>query len=83
MSLIEGGAKDPVIREKFQEPEKNIDRMSSFRDPDSIYKIESGGLTIEPHPINIVELCSDIIDSLQSKAEKANIELKIKESSLL
>lgn len=82
MSLIEGGAEDPVIREKFlRKAEKNIDRMSGLlEDLDSIYKIESGGLTIEPHPTNIVELCSDIIDSLQSKAEKANIELKIKES---
>lgn len=82
MSLIEGGAEDPVIREKFlRKAEKNIDRMSGLlEDLDSIYKIESGGLTIEPHPTNIVELCSDIIDSLQSKAEKANIELKIKEN---
>jgi len=82
MSLIEGGAEDPVIREKFlRKAEKNIDRMSGLlEDLDSIYKIESGGLTIEPHPTNIVELCSDIVDSLQSKADKANIKLKIKES---
>ena len=79
MTLIEGGADDPEIRDKFlKKAEKNIDRMTGLlEDLDSIYKIESGGMSIDPHPTNIIELCSDIIDSLQKKAEKSNISLSI------
>ena len=77
MSLIEGGADNPEIRDKFlRKAEKNIDRMTGLlEDLDSIYKIESGALNLDPHPTNIVELCSDIVDSLQKKAEKSNISL--------
>ena len=79
MTLIEGGADDPEIRDKFlRKAEKNIDRMTGLlEDLDSIYKIESGGMRLDPHPTNIIELCSDIIDSLQKKAEKSNITLSI------
>lgn len=79
MTLIEGGADDPEIRDKFlKKTEKNIDRMTGLlEDLDSIYKIESGGMSIDPNPTNIIELCSDIIDSLQKKAEKSNISLSI------
>ena len=43
MSLIEGGADNPEIRDKFlRKAEKNIDRMTGLlEDLDSIYKIES------------------------------------------
>tara|TARA_B110000444_G_scaffold207602_1_gene201678 strand:- start:2745 stop:3800 length:1056 start_codon:yes stop_codon:yes gene_type:complete len=78
-TLIEGGVDDPEIREKFLiKAERNIDRMTGLlEDLDSIYKIESGGMTIDPHPTNIVELCSEIVDSLNNKAEKAQISLSI------
>lgn len=79
MTLIEGGADDPEIRDKFlKKAEKNIDRMTGLlEDLDSIYKIESGRMSIDLHPTNIIDLCSDIIDSLQKKAEKSNITLSI------
>ena len=84
MTLIEGGADDPEIREKFlRKAEKNVDRMTGLlEDLDSIYKIESGGLSLDPHPTNIVELCCDIVDSLQKKAEKSNIELSVSDKAL-
>ena len=44
---------------------------------DSIYKIESGVMSIDPHTTNIVELCKDIVDSLHKKAEKSNITLSV------
>lgn len=82
MSLIEGGADNPEIRDKFlRKAEKNIDRMTGLlEDLDSIYKIESGALNPDPEPTDIVELCSDILDSLQKKAEKANISLSISDT---
>ena len=82
MSLIEGGADDPEIRDKFlRKAEKNVDRMTGLlEDLDSIYKIESGGLSLDLHPTNIVELCRDIVDSLHKKAGKSNIELSVSSS---
>ena len=79
MTLIEGGADDPEISYKFlKKADKNIDRMTGLlEDLDSIYKIESGGMSIDLHPTNIIDLCSDIIDSLQKKAEKSNVTLSI------
>ncbi len=79
MTLIEGGADDPEIRDKFlRKAEKNIDRMTGLlEDLDSIYKIESGVMSIDPHTTNIVELCKDIVDSLHKKAEKSNITLSV------
>ena len=58
MSLIEGGADNPEIRDKFlRKAEKNIDRMTGLlEDLDSIYKIESGALNPDPEPTDIVEL---------------------------
>ena len=79
MSLIEGGANEPEIRDKFlRKAEKNIDRMTGLlEDLDSIYKIETGGMSLDSHPTNIVELCRDIIDSLHKKADKSNITLSV------
>ena len=79
MSLIEG-ADNPEIRDKCMKGRKNIDRMTASEDLDSIYKIESGALNPDPEPTDIVELCSDILDSLQKKAEKANISLSISDT---
>lgn len=81
LSLIEGGSEDREIRDKFlRKTERNIDRMTGLlEDLDSIYKIESGGININTHPTNIVELCREIIDSLQKKAEKLKINLSVSE----
>tara|TARA_Y100001954_G_C15803663_1_gene601521 strand:+ start:1040 stop:2095 length:1056 start_codon:yes stop_codon:yes gene_type:complete len=82
MTLIEGGADNPEIRDKFlRKAEKNIDRMTGLlEDLDSIYKIESGGMSLDPHPTNIVELCREIVDSLHKKADKSNITLSVSDS---
>lgn len=82
LSLIEGAAEDPELRDKFlRKAEKNIDRMSGLlEDLDSIYKIESGGLTLDPNPVDIVDLCKEIADSLQKKAERSNIRLSVSDN---
>jgi len=80
LTLLELGLDDPEINRKFlSKAEKNIDRMTGLlEDLDSISKIESGVLTIDPEPVNIVELSNDIADNLERKANDANVNLKVK-----
>ena len=80
LTLLEVGFDNPEINRKFlSKAEKNIDRMTGLlEDLDSISKIESGVMTIDPEPVNIVELSNDIIDNLERKAKDANVNLKVR-----
>ena len=80
LTLLESSLDNPEINRKFlSKAEKNIDRMTGLlEDLDSISKIESGVMTIDQEPVNIVELSNDIIDNLERKAKDANINLKAK-----
>jgi two-component system phosphate regulon sensor histidine kinase PhoR len=82
LTLLEVGLEDPEINRKFlSKAEKNIDRMTGLlEDLDSISKIESGVMTIDPEPVNIVELSNDIVDNLERKAKDANVNLKVRSS---
>ena len=82
LTLLEVGLDDPEINRKFlSKAEKNIDRMTGLlEDLDSISKIESGVMTIDPEPVNIVELSNDIVDNLERKAKDANVNLKVRSS---
>ena len=80
LTLLEVGFDNPEINRKFlSKAEKNIDRMTGLlEDLDSISKIESGVMIIDPEPVNIVELSNDIVDNLERKAKDANVNLKVK-----
>ena len=80
LTLLEGSLDNPEINRKFlSKAEKNIDRMTRLlEDLDSISRIESGVMTIDPEPISIVELSNDIIDNLERKAKDANVNLKVR-----
>ena len=82
LTLLEVGLDDPEINRKFlSKAEKNIDRMTGLlEDLDSISKIESGVMTIDPEPVNIVELSNDIVDNLERKAKDANVNLKVRDT---
>ena len=80
LTLLEGSLDNPELNRKFlSKAEKNIDRMTRLlEDLDSISRIESGVMTIDPEPISIVELSNDIIDNLERKAKDANVNLKVR-----
>ena len=82
LTLLEVGLDDPEINRKFlSKAEKNIDRMTGLlEDLDSISKIESGVMTIDPESVNIVELSNDIVDNLERKAKDANVNLKVRDT---
>lgn len=77
LTLLEGGLEDPSInREYLEKSSKNIDRMISIvEDLEVITRFETGELTIETINFDIVSLVVDVIEMLEVKAEKKEIQL--------
>ena len=80
LTLLEGALEDQDNNRKFLgKVEKSVQRMVNLlEDLDRINKIESGALEIEMEPMDISELSQEIVDSLEQKARKANINLRLK-----
>ncbi len=79
LTLIEGGLYDENINEKYlKKIEKNITRMINLvNDLDSITKLESGQLMIKLKDFDPVELCNEVIDSLEEVIKEKKINIKI------
>lgn len=80
LTLLEGGMEDPEINRKFLlKAAKNVERMSGLlEDLDVITKMESGTLDIELIPFDLLEIVRETMESLESKAKKNSIQLKLK-----
>lgn len=72
LTLLEGGLEDPNINKEFLvRASKGVDRISHIiEDLDTITNLESGRLQLNMRRFNIVELASDIMDSLEPRAEE-------------
>ena len=79
LTLLEGGMEDPEINRKFLlKAAKNVDRMSGLlEDLDVITKMEAGNLDIELVPFDLLDIVRETIESLEPKAKRNNIELRI------
>ena len=79
LTLLEGGIEDPEINRKFLlKAAKNVDRMSGLlEDLDVITKMEAGNLDIELVPFDLLDILRETIESLEPKAKRNNIELRI------
>lgn len=79
LTLLEGALEDRENNRKFLEKAaKSVDRMVTLLDDlDAITRIESGALEIEAEVFDVVELSKAIIESLEQKAKKANIRLRL------
>ena len=79
LTLLEGGMEDPEINRKFLlKAAKNVDRMSGLlEDLDVITKMEAGNLDIELVPFDLLDILRETIESLEPKAKRNNIELRI------
>ena len=79
LTLLEGGIEDPEINRKFLlKAAKNVDRMSGLlEDLDVITKMEAGNLDIELVPFDLLDIVRETIESLEPKAKRNNIELRI------
>lgn len=77
LTLLEGGLEDPKINRDFLERAANgVDRITHIiEDLDAITKLESGKVQLNIKKTNIVQICEDVLDSLELKAKEKNIKL--------
>lgn len=80
LTLLEGGIEDPEINRKFLlKAAKNVERMSGLlEDLDVITKMEAGNLDIELVPFDLLDIIRETMESLEPKAKRNNIKLKLK-----
>lgn len=83
LTLLDNGYKDENINIKFlKKTEKSINRMIAIvEDLEEITKFESGELKLHEEVFDLHELCREIADFLEIKAEQNNSKIIIKESS--
>jgi two-component system phosphate regulon sensor histidine kinase PhoR len=81
MTLLDGAIDDPKVNKSYLErAEKSVERMISIiEDLEIITQFESGQLMLQKEKFDIVELCTDIMQSIQFSAEKSNVKLSFKE----
>lgn len=79
LTLLEGALDDPEINEKFLlKANKSVDRMITLvEDLDEITKLESGVIEMNMAKFDMVELIKEVISSVELKANKKNIKVKL------
>jgi two-component system, OmpR family, phosphate regulon sensor histidine kinase PhoR len=76
-TLLDGAMKDKIIRKKYLErAEKGVERLIYIvEDLDTIGKLETSEEKIEKNPFDIVNLMQNVMDLLEMKADKKDINL--------
>lgn len=79
ITLLEGGLEDSTINKKYlKKIDKNINRMISIiNDLDVITKLESSQLKLKLKEFNPIELCKDIIETVEEYAIANKIKIEI------
>ena len=79
-TLLDGAIDDKGINRKFLErANKSVGRMIHIiEDLDQITKLEAGTIEIEEAPVDMVEVIQDVVDQLEMKAIKRNVNLVVK-----
>ncbi len=82
LTLLDGGLKDKKINKRFLEKSaKSVDRMIAIvQDLEEISKFESGVMNLNETVFNINELCREVHEFLEVKADENNIQIVIKET---
>ena len=83
-TLLDGAIEDPNINRKFLErANKSVSRMIYIvEDLDAITKLEGGKIEIEEEPVDVIELIFDVVDQLEMKAKKRNVNIVIEDPKL-
>lgn len=83
LTLLEGGLEDKEINRSFLlKAEKSINRMIEMVDDlDEIAKLESNRIKLNKIRFNIVDLAKEVVESLEYKAKKKGIKLRINNPS--
>ena len=79
LTLLDGGLEDENVNRKFLErASKATERMTMIlEDLDSITKMAADKIDLEIKTFNILELVNDVFESLELKAKKKNITLRL------
>lgn len=79
LTLLEGALEDPENNRKFlMKAAKSVERITALlEDLDQITKIESGTLKLNISKFDIAELTREVFDSLEHKAKRSGISLKL------
>ncbi len=74
-TLIDGGIDDPDVNIHYlNKASRSLDRLIAIvEDLESISKFESGNLNLEVRIFDICDLCRDVMDSLELKAQERKI----------
>ncbi len=82
LTLLEGGLDDKKINKEFlQKAEKSINRMIEMVDDlDEIARLESNRMQLAKKTFDMLELSREVVDSLEYKAKKKNIQLEVKDA---
>lgn len=77
LTLLDGGLEDPSINRNFlQRAANGVDRITHIiEDLDTITQLESGRIELDLRKVNIVDLCREVMDSLEMKAREKEISL--------
>ena len=81
LTLLEGGLEDPNINVNYLEKaSKSVERMISLiEDLDDISKLESGVIEMDIEKVDLVKLITEVISSLELKANNNNISISFLE----
>ena len=83
-TLLDGAIEDSNINRKFLErANKSVSRMIYIvEDLDAITKLEAGKIEIEEEPVDVIELILDVVDQLEMKAKKRNVNIVVEDPRL-
>ena len=83
-TLLDGALEDSNINRKFLErANKSVSRMIYIvEDLDAITKLEGGKIEIEEEPVDVIELILDVVDQLEMKAKKRNVNVVVEDPRL-
>ena len=77
LTLLDGGLEDERInRDYLKRADKSIERIIDLLDDlDLITKLDSGEFPLEIETFDLVQLCNEVMDSLELKAKERDIKL--------
>ena len=80
LTLLEGGLEDDSINRKFLErAEKSVEKLIKLlNELDMIIRLDTGGIQLDIRKVDIVAIVNEVIESVELKAEKKKIHIKVK-----
>lgn len=79
-TLLDGAVEDKKVRTKFlKKAAKSLDGLDILvQDLLTISQMETGEIKMHPEDFNIIEITKEVIDQVEGKAEKRDIQIKLK-----